>query len=110
MIPGDLAILSAQNYVIYDQVNRQPRPQAIAGIKMVSLVNSQGAWTSATSRNKEKIKNQGLVQQERIKNKKHTDFYLPIGFAFLAFVVSCFGSFGPTAVQCLFSLTDLESL
>ena len=34
-----------------------------------------------------------------------------IGFAFFAFVVSCFGSFGPTvhtAVSCIFSLADLE--
>ncbi len=27
---------------------------------------------------------------------------------FFAFVVSCFGSFGPTAVRCLFSLADLQ--
>ncbi len=106
---GDLAILSAQNYVIYDQVSHQPRPQAIADTKRVSLVNSQGTWTSATSRNKVKFENPGLVLQEQIKNWKHSNFYAPIGFVFFAFVVSCFASFGPTAVQCLFSLADLES-
>jgi len=68
---------------------------------MVSLVNSQGTWTPATSRHKNKIEKPGLVQQEQIKNRKHTEFYAPIGFAFFAFVVSCFGSFGPTAVRCI---------
>ncbi len=91
------------NYLIYDQVSRQPRSQAIANIKTVSMVNSQGTWSSATSRHTNKIENPTLVQQEQIKNRKHADFYAPIGFDFFAFVVSCFGSYGPTAVRCLFS-------
>ena len=102
------SVLSTSNYLIYDQVSRQPRSEAIADIKMISLVNSRGTWTPAKSRNKDKIENPGLVQQEQIKNRKHADFYAPIGFAFFPFVVSCFGSFGPTAVRCLFSLADLE--
>jgi hypothetical protein len=78
---------------------------------MVSLVNSQGTWTPATSRSKNKIENPGPAQQEQIKNRKHTDFYAPNGFAFFPFVVSFFGFFGPTAVRCLFaySLADLEA-
>ncbi len=32
-----------------------------------------------------------------------------IGSAFFPFVVSCFGSFGPSAVRCLFALADLEA-
>jgi hypothetical protein len=106
---GDLAILSDKNYVIYDQVKHQPKYQAIADIKMVSLVNSQGTWTAATRRNKDKIENPGLVQQEQTKNRKHAAFYSQIDYAFFAFAVSCFGSLGPTAVRCLFSLADLES-
>ena len=51
--------------MIYDQVKHQPKYQAIADIKMVSLVNSQGTWTAATRRNKDKIENPGLVQQEQ---------------------------------------------
>jgi hypothetical protein len=105
---GDLAILSSSSYLIFDQISRQPRSQAITDVKMVSLVNSMGTWTQAKSRTKDKIENPGLVLQEQIKNRKHADFYAPIGFAFFAFVVSCFGSFGPTAVRCLFSLADLE--
>ncbi len=35
---GDLAILSASDYLIYDQIGKQPLPQAITDIKMVSLV------------------------------------------------------------------------
>jgi hypothetical protein len=101
---GDLAILSAPNFLIYDSVSCQPRSQATAEIKMVSLVNLQGTWTSATSRNKNKIENPGQVQQEQNKNRKHAPFYAPI----FAFVVSFFGSFGPTAVRCIFSLADLE--
>jgi hypothetical protein len=46
---GDLAILSAHDYLIYDQISKQPLSQAIADMKMVSLVNSQGTWTQATS-------------------------------------------------------------
>ena len=75
---------------------------------MVSLVDSQGTWTPARSRHKDKIENPGLVQQEQIKINKHAAFYSPIGYAFFPFVVSCFGSFGPHAVLCLFSLADLE--
>jgi hypothetical protein len=93
---GDLAILSASNFLIFDSVSRQPRSKAIADIKIV--VNSQGTWTPARSHNKNKIENPGLVQQEQIKNSKHADFYAPIGFDIFPFVVSCFGSFGPTAV------------
>ncbi len=48
---------------------------------------------------KNKIENPTLVQQEKIKNLKHADFYVPIGFAFFAFVVSCFGFYGPAAVR-----------
>jgi hypothetical protein len=44
---GDLAILSASNFLIFDSVSRQPRSQPIAEIKLVSLVNSQGSWTPA---------------------------------------------------------------
>ena len=76
---------------------------------MVSLVNSRGTWSPAQSRHKNKLENLSLVQQEQIKITKHADFYAPIGFAFFPFVVSCFGSFGPTAaVSFLFSLADLE--
>ncbi len=46
---GDLAMLSTKDYLIYDQISKQPLSQAIADIKMVSLVNSLGTWTQATS-------------------------------------------------------------
>jgi hypothetical protein len=105
---GDLAILSTSNYLIHDQISCQPRSQAIADIRMVSLVNSQGTWSPAISRHKNKLENPSLVQQENIKDRKHAAFYAPLGFSFFAFVVSCFGSLGPTAVRCLFSLADLE--
>jgi hypothetical protein len=52
---GDLAILSAPNFLVYDSVSCQPRSQATADIKVVSLVSSQGTWTQAISRNKNKI-------------------------------------------------------
>ena len=94
---GDLSILSTSNYPIYDQVSRQPRSEAFADIKMVSLVNSRGTWTPAKSRNEDTLENSDLVQEEQIKNR---NFYAPIGFAFFPFVVSCFGSFGPFAVRC----------
>jgi hypothetical protein len=42
------------------------------------------------------------------KSHKHAPFYAPIGFAFFALVISCFGSIGPTAGRCIFSLADLE--
>ena len=107
---GDLATFSNSDFRFYDSISRLPRPEAIADVKMVSLVNSQGTWTPARSRHKDKIENPGLVQQEQIKINKHAAFYSPIGYAFFSFVVSCFGSFGPTAVRCLFSLADLKLL
>ena len=72
---------------------------------MISLVNSRVTWAPAKRKKiNDKIENPGLVQQEQIENWKHADFYAPIGFAFFPFVVSTLGSFGPTAVLCLFSL------
>jgi hypothetical protein len=56
---GDLAILSASNFLIFDSVSRQPRSQAIADVKVVSLVNSQGTWTPARSSNTNKSRTQG---------------------------------------------------
>jgi hypothetical protein len=93
-VRGDLAILSDSNYPVYDQVNSHPRSQTITDIKMMSLVNSQGTWSPVTSEHKDKIVSPILVLQEHIKIRKHADFYAPFGFAFSAFVVSCFGSFG----------------
>ena len=105
---GDLAIVSSFAYQFFDAVSLLPRNQAIADVKIVSLVNSLGTWTEAESRHKDKLENPGLVQQEVIKNRKHAPFYSPIGFAFFPLVASCFGSLGPTAVRCLYSLADLE--
>ncbi len=59
---GYLAISSALNFLIFDSVSRQPRSQAIADIKMVSLVSSQGTWTPTHSHSKNKIENPGLFQ------------------------------------------------
>jgi hypothetical protein len=50
--------------------------------------------TTEPSERRDKIENSILVIQEQIKIRKHADFYAPIGFAFFAFVVSRFGSFG----------------
>jgi hypothetical protein len=63
----------APNFLIYDLVSRQQQWQATAEIKMVSVVNSHGPWAPATSRNRNKIENPGLVQQEHFKNRKHAD-------------------------------------
>ena len=75
---------------------------------MVSLVGGTGTWAPAYNVQRNKIENPGLDQQERLKVNKHGPFYSPIGYSFLPFVASCFGSFGPTAVRFLFSLADLE--
>ena len=77
-------------------------------VKMVSLVAGNGTWAPANNVQRNKIENPGLDQQERIKINKDGPFYSPIGYSFLPFVASCFGSFGPTAVRFLFSLADLE--
>ena len=74
---------------------------------MLSLVGN-GTWAPAYNVHRNKIENSGLDQQEQIKITKHGAFYSPIGYSFLPFVASCFGSFGPTAVLSLFSLADLE--
>jgi hypothetical protein len=71
---------------------------AVAVIKLVvvvSLANLQGTWTSANSRHKDKIETHWLVQQERIKNQRHTDFNTPICFFFFGFCRLLFGLSGP---------------
>jgi hypothetical protein len=69
-----LAILSAHYFLIYNQISKQPHLQAIADIKMVSLINSQDTWTQATTRHMDKIQKPGLLLQEKIKNEKHAAF------------------------------------
>ena len=74
---------------------------------MKSLVNSQSSWSPARHRNQDKLENPSLAQEEQIKIHKHAAFYPPIGFAFFPFGVSYFGSLGPMAIRCLFSLAEL---
>ena len=59
---------------------------------------------------KGKITNFGLTQQEAVKDSKHGPFYAPIGFAFLPFVMSCFGSFCQMATCFLFALANIQLL
>jgi hypothetical protein len=49
-----------------------------------------------------------LEASERSKVTKHGPFYSPIGFSFLPFVASCFGSLGLTAILFLAALAHLE--
>ena len=93
---------------VHDPIAHVYRDQFKVDVKMVSLVGGQGMWAPAYNSRRNKDENPGLVQQERVKIAKHGPFYSPIGFSFLPFVTSCFGSFGPTAVRFLFSLADLE--
>ena len=105
----DLAVSApADTLTVYDNVNRLYRSDFILDVKTVSVVNGHGVWTPAFNVDKGKVTNLGLLQQEEVKNRKHGPFYAPIGFAFLPFVTSCFGSFGPTATRFLFALAHLE--
>ena len=106
---GDLAVLATTSALnVHDPIARLYRDQFIVDVKMVSLVAGNGTWAPAYNVQRNKIENPGLDQQEQIKINKHGPFYSPIGYSFLPFVASCFGSFGPTAVRSLFSLADLE--
>ena len=93
---------------VYDNINRFYGSDFILDVKTVSVVNGHGVWTPAFNVDKGKVTNLGLLQQEEVKNRKHGPFYAPIRFAFLPFVTSCFGSFGPTATRFLFALANLE--
>jgi hypothetical protein len=53
---GDFAILSTNDYLMYDQISKQSLSQAIAYIKLVSLVDSQGSWSQAISRQRTRLK------------------------------------------------------
>ena len=106
---GDLAISApADTLTVYDNVNRLYRSNFILDATTVSVVNGHGVWTPAFNVDKGKTTKLGLLQKEEVKNRKHGPFYAPIGFAFLLFVTSCFGSFGPTATRFLFALANLE--
>jgi hypothetical protein len=75
---------------------------------MESLVNSQGIWTPAISRNTKKLKILDWYSRSKPKIAS-THLSMPqVVLISLLFFVSCFGSFGPTAVRCIFSLADLE--
>ncbi len=54
---------------------------------------------------KNKIENPGAGTNQK---SQACTFLCPISFALFAFVVSCFGTFGPIAARCIFFLADLE--
>jgi hypothetical protein len=65
------------------------------------MVDSNGKWGSEHD-------NPGLVNAEQAKDCKHDIAHAHTGYRFVAFICSCFGALGPSALQYLTVLAMLE--
>ena len=105
---GDLAV-NAQNTDLRLIASGQvPRADFILDIKLVAMVNGQGAWTGTFNAQTGQYSNNVLAQAEKTKCNKHEAHYAAIGFGFAPVVGSCFGGLGTSALRLLMALASLE--
>ncbi len=61
-------------------------------------------WNATTNQHD----NPGLMNTEQTKYRKHEAAYAHTGYSFVAFICSCFGALGPSALRYLTVLSMLE--
>ena len=106
---GDLLVRTT-DLAITDRAARHhaSRKQFVIDVKTVSMVDSNGAWQERWNAHANKYDNPGMNAAEEAKYRKHELQYAHVGYSFLAFVSSCFGALGPSAIRYLWALAMLE--
>ncbi len=65
------------------------------------MVDSYGTWENQWNATTNQRANAGLVNAEQTKYRKHEMAYAHMGYSFVAFICSCFGALGPSALSYL---------
>ena len=65
------------------------------------MVGCNGLWGERWNVNTDQHDNPGLVIAEQTKYQKHETAYAHTGYNFVAFICSCFGALGPSALGYL---------
>jgi hypothetical protein len=84
--------------------------QFVIDVKTVAMVDGNGVWDEKWNPATSHHDNHGLLTAEQTKYCKHEAQYAQMGHSFVAFVCSCFGALGPSAIRYLwvFKLAMLE--
>ena len=72
------------------------------------MVDSNGDWGERCNSRNNHHDNPGMMAAEQTKYKKHEAQYSHTGYSFVAFVCSCFGALGPSAIRYMWVLAMLE--
>jgi hypothetical protein len=84
------------------------RKQFVIDVKTVAMVDGNGVWDERWNPATSHHDNPGLLTAEQTKYRKHEAQYAQTGHSFVAFVCSCFGALGPSAIRYLWVLAMLE--
>jgi hypothetical protein len=82
--------------------------QFVLDLKTVAMVDGKGVWDERWNPATGHHDNPELLTAEQIKYRKHEAQYAQTGHSFVAFVCSCFGALGPSAIRYLWVLAMLE--
>jgi hypothetical protein len=84
------------------------RKQFVIDVKTVALVDGNGDWGERWNSRTGQHDNPGMLAAEQTKYRKHELAYSHTGYSFVAFICSCFGALGPSAIRYLSVLAMLE--
>ena len=84
------------------------RKNFVIDVKTVAMVDGNGVWDERWNTATSQHDNPGLLTAEQTKYRKHEAQYAQTGHSFVAFVCSCFGALGPSAIRYLWVLAMLE--
>ena len=84
------------------------RKQFVIDVKTVVMVDGTGVWGERWNSAANQYDNPGMLAAEQTKYRKHEAQYAQTGYSFVAFVCSCFGALGPSAIRYLWVLAMLE--
>ena len=106
---GDI-LVRTNELVITDRVqgHGSARKQFVIDVKTVAMVDGNGVWDERWNPATSHHDNPGLLTAEQTKYRKHEAQYAQTGHSFVAFVCSCFGALGPSAIRYLWVLAMLE--
>jgi hypothetical protein len=106
---GDIILVRTTDLEITDKVQGHcsSRTQFVIDVKTVAMVDSNGVWGDQWNDTMNQHDNPGLVNAEQTKYQKHEMAYAHTGYR-VAFICSCFGALGPSALFYLTVLAMLE--
>ena len=100
--PGDFLVRTTDLQITdRAQGHNTSRKQFVLDVKTVAMVDSNGAWRERWNAQAHQFDNPGMIVAEQAKYRKHENQYAHVGYSFVAFVSSCYGALGPSAIRYL---------